>query len=1023
MRSAKFILRYAHCLFLLIGVFPFIRIFPVQASSSIDFTTQEKKWLAAHPVIRVAPDPDFPPIERFDENGQFVGIAADYVKMIEKKLDLKFTIVQCASWEEILKKAKNREIDVLSAAAQTPNRGEYLLFTEPHIVFPGVIITRTDVREKLSLHDLSNMKVGIVSGYVWQEFIARDFPKVVIDPVADVQTGLKKVSFGMNDAMVENLATATHCIGKEGITNLRVAGETGYFTRLSFASRKDWPELNGILNKALISLPQEERKAVYDKWIRLDGGRQVFNRTFWVVLILVLTGAFMIIFFILLWSRSLQRQVQYRTSELQSELAERKRVECALRESENRFLEMVEHANSIILRMDCKGDIQFFNAFACNFFGYAKEDILGRNMVGTIVPPVDSSGQDLAAKMDHLKIHPEQYEKNENENMRKDGSRVWVSWSNKQILDKNGQTIGLLCVGNDITEIKLVQEELRNERDFSNAVFDTAGALVAVFDREGRIIRFNHTCERITGFSHEQVIGKEFWGLFLLQGEVEKVKTVFANLIAGDFPNKNENYWRTRENGNRLIEWYNTCICDNKGNVEYIISTGIDITDHRKAEMELERYRTHLEELVDTRTTELSKTVEQLQGEILERNRVEDALRESERRYRFLFEESPSGCLILDTNSIILDVGNHFLKHLGYARQELIGKPAYDFMPPEEYERVRMVLNRRMRGEQIEEGDNKVIAKDGSTHFVVFSGSQTLLHENEKLAGILITGEDVTLRRKAEALARQQQQSLIQADKMASLGILVSGVAHEINNPNNFIILNADNLRDIWRDTQRVLDEFQKEHGDIFLAGLPYTEVRTETEQLIGGISEGAKRIKNIVQNLKDFARHETDDLNESVDVNAVIGAATVILGNLIRKSTDRFVFKPQANTPRVRGNFQKIEQVVINLITNACQALTNRNQAVYVSTVRAADSQRLALTISDEGMGISPENLKHIMDPFFTTKRDGGGTGLGLSISYSIIKEHGGDLIIDSKPGTGTTATVLLPILQENNHEQKPLS
>jgi signal transduction histidine kinase len=148
------------------------------------------------------------------------------------------------------------------------------------------------------------------------------------------------------------------------------------------------------------------------------------------------------------------------------------------------------------------------------------------------------------------------------------------------------------------------------------------------------------------------------------------------------------------------------------------------------------------------------------------------------------------------------------------------------------------------------------------------------------------------------------------------------------------------------------------------------------------------------------------------VDVNVVIEAATVILSNLIKKSTDNFVFEPLTNIPAIKGNFQKIEQVVINLITNACQALTNRTQAVRVKTFLEGET-RLAITVSDQGSGISPEHLKYIMDPFFTTKRDSGGTGLGLSISYSIVKDHGGELSIESAPGKGTTAKVVLPIKQ----------
>jgi PAS domain S-box-containing protein len=397
--------------------------------------------------------------------------------------------------------------------------------------------------------------------------------------------------------------------------------------------------------------------------------------------------------------------------------------------------------------------------------------------------------------------------------------------------------------------------------------------------------------------------------------------------------------------------------------------------------------------------------------DVTEHRRAEQALRESERRYRFLFEESPAGTLILDVNGTIRDMNSYFLKRLGYTREEVIGKPPIDLMPQQEHDRIRDVLRRRFLGEIIAEGDNAVYAKDGSIRWIVFSGGQTRLYEGDRLSGILITGEDVTERRKAEELEKQRQQQLIQADKMASLGILVSGMAHEINNPNNFIILNADNLADIWQDTLKILDRHSSEKGDFQLAGLPYSEVRKETGGLISGIGEGAKRIKAIVQNLKDFARQETGDMDQQVQVNAVIEAAIVILSNLIKKSTDHFSFIPGKTLPAVKGNFQKIEQVIINLLTNACQALPDRNAAVTVTTRHVPGKGILEIIIKDQGIGIPQENLKHIMDPFFTTKRDSGGTGLGLSISYSIIKDHNGDLLIESEKGKGTTAMIVLPI------------
>jgi PAS domain S-box-containing protein len=397
--------------------------------------------------------------------------------------------------------------------------------------------------------------------------------------------------------------------------------------------------------------------------------------------------------------------------------------------------------------------------------------------------------------------------------------------------------------------------------------------------------------------------------------------------------------------------------------------------------------------------------------DITERKRGEMALSESERRYRFLFDCSPAGSVIIGPDGILADINKSFEQSLGFTRDEIIGRPAVDFVAAYDRDRVLGVLRKRFGGEKVsEEIDTPVLAKDGSVHFINFAGGQARLYDGEKFIGVLITGVDVTQRRKAEELARQQQQKLIQADKMATLGVLVSGVAHEINNPNNFIILNSDNLNDIWKDLRPILQKYREQHGDFMLAGLHFDEIREEVQPLISGISKGANRIRNIVQNLKDFARHEPGDMNQMVQINAVVDAATLILGSLIKKSTDRFSFIRGEGIPPVKGAFQKIEQVVINLISNACQVLTAKNQAVSVATSYARERGSVIVTVKDEGAGISPENLKHIMTPFFTTKRDSGGTGLGLAISYTIIKDHGGDVSFESEPGKGTIATVSLP-------------
>lgn len=273
---------------------------------------------------------------------------------------------------------------------------------------------------------------------------------------------------------------------------------------------------------------------------------------------------------------------------------------------------------------------------------------------------------------------------------------------------------------------------------------------------------------------------------------------------------------------------------------------------------------------------------------------------------------------------------------------------------------------------------------------------------------------------KRTAELHQHQQQLIQADKMASLGVLVSGVAHEINNPTGLLLLNLPLVNDAWRDAQGILEERYQNSGDFELAGLRYSRLRDELPMIFEEMSGGATRIKRIVEDLKDFARHDTLDDDRPVNVNDILETAIRLVDTSIRKSTHHFTVEYGKNLPQVNVNPQRIEQIIINLILNACQALTNLGQGVSVSTAYNKQEKSVTLTVSDEGAGIDKEHLTKLTDPFFTTKREHGGTGLGLSVSAGIAKAYGGRLRFMSEKNKGTQATLELPVSNPGNTKNK---
>jgi polar amino acid transport system substrate-binding protein len=274
---------------------------------------------------------------------------------------------------------------------------------------------------------------------------------------------------------------------------------------------------------------------------------------------------------------------------------------------------------------------------------------------------------------------------------------------------------------------------------------------------------------------------------------------------------------------------------------------------------------------------------------------------------------------------------------------------------------------------------------------------------------------EVTERKLALEELRRHQDKLIQADKMASLGILVSGVAHEINNPNGLLLLNLPILRDVYEDAVAALEERYLREGDFLLGGISYSRMRTEVPQMLEEMVHASQRIKRIVEDLKDFARSDVVAVMEPFDVNRVVQAAVRLVDPSLRKATTRFSASYGENLPGISGNSLRIEQVLVNLLINACQSLPSSDRAITIATEYDKATNRVLVSVQDEGVGIQPEHLPHLTDPFFTTKRESGGTGLGLSISAGIVQEHGGEMTFHEPPGGGTIVRLSLPAIKED--------
>ena len=262
--------------------------------------------------------------------------------------------------------------------------------------------------------------------------------------------------------------------------------------------------------------------------------------------------------------------------------------------------------------------------------------------------------------------------------------------------------------------------------------------------------------------------------------------------------------------------------------------------------------------------------------------------------------------------------------------------------------------------------------------------------------------------------SRLREKQLIQADKMTSLGILVAGVAHEINNPATALMLNAPNLKKAWAAITPVMEAYYTSHPDTEFCSMPYPELSHRITSMLSGIEDGSARIKQIISELKDFSKPTTAVMDEVVDLDELVQKSVDLMQPHLKKATRHLHVHTAPVLPKVRGNFQKLQQVMINLLLNACQALDSQEESIDITT-RADDQAGTAiLQVSDTGRGMNEKDLPKITEPFFTTKRDDGGTGLGLSISEKIVSDHDGVLEFQSAPGRGLTAKIILPVIDQ---------
>ncbi|MBN2428412.1 MAG: response regulator [Deltaproteobacteria bacterium] len=519
----------------------------------------------------------------------------------------------------------------------------------------------------------------------------------------------------------------------------------------------------------------------------------------------------------------------------------------------------------------------------------------------------------------------------------------------------------LLRYTNTMKDLRASEERLRQ-------VLQNMPVMLKARNEDGNFIIWNRECENVTGFKAEEILENP-QAIELLYPDIATRKEMLDQWEGcKEFYNR-QTELMAKDGKIKTASWSNI---SQKFPVPGWASwsVGIDVSLQKKAERNL---------------LESKEKYQKLSHE-----------------FSTLLDGIPDVLLLLSSNFDIVWANKGAINHLAKGSPHVAGKKCHDLWyqcprPCVDCPVAKCFISGETETQRRESPDGR------HWGLKVFP----LKDRNGHVGQTILLASDVTesVRLKEEAL---------RASHLASIGEMAAGVAHEINNPNGLFLLNLPLLAEIYADSAPILEAHARENEDFKLANLGFQRVQDIIPRILKDMQNGANHIKHIVEDLRNFSPKRESNLDELINLNEAVNASIRLMKNPIKNATDHLIVELGENLPRIRGCFQRIEQIIINLVQNACQALNGRDKKITLSTFTSPDGRKVALVVRDEGNGIPADLLSHITDPFFTTRRNDGGTGLGLSISARIIEEHNGKLSINSKPGLGSTFTVEFPTYLE---------
>jgi PAS domain S-box-containing protein len=601
-------------------------------------------------------------------------------------------------------------------------------------------------------------------------------------------------------------------------------------------------------------------------------------------------------------------------------------------QSQQGFRDLIDSFDDILLALSLDGEVRAANRSFSDLLGKPFQKIIGRPLLEMVED--ESGGREDSLARGTAKFLEKRHWTGVVHIRLKDRGTTHYFECVAHAMLRDDKVHGLTVLARDITSLR------RNEARFTE-LFETLQEGIYIVTPEDRVVEVNPALVRMLGYaSKEELLGKKVTDVFV--DETQRAN-IIREVNRQPAPEGREITLR-KKNGQPLICLNTaTAIRDTSGKIIRYQGALVDITERRE---------------------------------------IEKRLYKEQEFARRLMDSFPDLIFVVDTQKRYTYVSARVPEVLGYDISESVGMVFGERTHPDERGAVQGIfedlLKQRRNFASIE---IQVKHKLGEWRRLKCNFSP-LFDENSKIEGIVISGRDVTE-------VKRLEEQLIQAEKLAAMGQMLAGVAHELNNPLTAIL----GVSELLRDRQGIDDG---------------------TKRQLEMTHRQARRAARIVQNLLEFSRPASPQ-KKLLDLNNVLERTLQLHEHSLKRNSVEADFRQERGLPYIVGDANQLIQVFLNLISNAEHAIKEVRAAGHIRIRLGQAFNRVYATVQDDGVGIKPEALPRLFDPFFTTKRPGGGTGLGLSICMSIVREHGGNIEVETLPGGGATFTVFLPVaLQE---------